>query len=170
MIDWETIVEQHGPDVWRTAYRLLSDRDQANDCYQETFLQAVKYARRHTVENWASMLKRIVTARALDCLRRRYRRGTTPFSDDGPVDSREQLPEQPAEMREWMDQLRAALTQLPESQAEAFWLCEVELLGREEVAQQLDASPKQVAVWLHRAKQKLRTLLAKQGIANEVER
>ncbi len=120
MIDWETIVEQHGPDVWRTTYRLLSDRDQASDCYQETFLQAVKYARRHTVENWASMLKRIATARALDCLLRRYRRGTTPFSDDGPVDSREQLPEQPVEMREWMDHLRPSRTLLGNEQTAGF--------------------------------------------------
>ena len=169
MIDWDTIVAQHGPDVWRTAYRLISDREQANDCYQETFLQAVAYARRHQVENWGSVLKRIATARAFDCLRRRYRRGAAPLASEGPVDLREQLPEQPAEMREWMEQLRVALSQLPERQAEAFWLCEVELLGRDVVARRLDSSPRQVAVWLHRGKRKLRTLMAAGGIENKVQ-
>ena len=169
MIDWATIIEQHGPDVWRTAYRLLTDRDEASDCYQETFLQAVEYAGGHSVENWAGVLRRIATARALDRLRRRYRRPTEPLGDIPPLDEREPSPDEPAQLREWMDQLRAALTQLPESQAEAFWLCEVELLGRDDVARQLDASPKQVAVWLHRAKRKLRKLLARQGIEKAVE-
>ena len=29
MTDWPAIVEQHGPHVWRTAYRILSDYDEA---------------------------------------------------------------------------------------------------------------------------------------------
>ena len=73
MIDWTKIVEEHGPDVWRTAYRLLSSHEDASDCYQETFLAAVEFARRQKVICWPAVLKRIVTARALDQLRRRYR-------------------------------------------------------------------------------------------------
>jgi len=53
------IVEQHGPCVWRTAYRLLSDCEEASDCYQETFLKAVEYSRQKEIANWASLLKRI---------------------------------------------------------------------------------------------------------------
>lgn len=161
MIDWAEIVERHGPDVWRTAYRLLSRRDEANDCYQDTFLQAVEYSRKQTVDNWAGVLRRIATARALDRLRKRYRRQTEALVEDSAVASREPDPDEFVQLRESMDQLREALLELPEKHAEAFWLCEVELLSRDDVARQLAASPKEVAVWLHRAKRKLRTLLSK---------
>ncbi len=74
MVNWPAIVEQHGPYVWRTAFRLLSDREEASDCYQETFLKAVEYSNKQEIANWPGLLKRIATSRALDRLRRRYRR------------------------------------------------------------------------------------------------
>lgn len=171
MIDWPTIVEQHGPDVWRTAYRLLNDRDDANDCYQDTFLKAVEFARRSEVVCWPAVLRRIATARALDQLRRRYRRA-------GHHDGRALVDEiattcPPAhaqlQLREEMEQLRQALTELPAEQAEVFWLCEVELVSHSDIAAQLGTTPQHIAVWLHRGKQKLRKLLAERGVTNEVQ-
>jgi DNA-directed RNA polymerase specialized sigma24 family protein len=52
VIDWQAIVAEHGPAVWRTVFRLVSHREDALDCYQETFLQAAQYAARHTISNW----------------------------------------------------------------------------------------------------------------------
>ena len=46
MTDWKIIVEQHGGLVWATAYRLVGNREDAADCFQETFLEAVKTSRR----------------------------------------------------------------------------------------------------------------------------
>ncbi|MCK5172149.1 MAG: hypothetical protein KAR47_02090 [Planctomycetes bacterium] len=38
--DWQSIVEEYGSRVWRTAYRLLGNDADASDCFQETFLSA----------------------------------------------------------------------------------------------------------------------------------
>ena len=40
MHDWQNIAEQHGPLVWRVAFRVLQDRDDAADCHQEVFVDA----------------------------------------------------------------------------------------------------------------------------------
>jgi len=170
LTDWATIVEHHGPDVWRTAYRLLSDRDDANDCYQETFLQAVQYERRQQVSCWPAVLRKIATTRALDQLRRRYRtsdRNELSLATSEPTE-RSPAPDALAQLREEMEHLRQALVELPPAQAEVFWLSQVELVSHSDIAEQLDSTPEQIALWLHRAKQKLRRLLASRGVTNEV--
>ena len=43
-IDWERIIQEHGPMVWRTAYRLLGRVHDAQECVQETFLSALRLA------------------------------------------------------------------------------------------------------------------------------
>ncbi len=168
MVDWLTIIEQHGPYVWRTAYRLLSDREEANDCYQETFLYAVQYCQKREVENWAGLLKRMATSRALDRLRQRYRNRDELLEDGEAVIAREPAPDSPLQLQEWMNQLRESVASLPVQQADVFWLSEIENLEHTEIAVQLGATTQQIATWLHRAKQKLRQLLVEKGIAGEV--
>lgn len=41
MTNIEEIVAAHADAVWRTAYRLLNNREDALDCYQQTFLDAL---------------------------------------------------------------------------------------------------------------------------------
>ena len=41
-LDWPAIVREHGPLVWRTALRILGDDSEAADCYQETFISALR--------------------------------------------------------------------------------------------------------------------------------
>ena len=170
MNNWPQIVEQHGPDVWRTAYRLLSDRDDASDCYQETFLQALEYARRRSVASWPAFLRRMATARAIDMLRRRYRaKGryeSLSLIADEPAGSGP-APDANEQLRESLELLRQALAAIPSTQAEVFWLCEVEKLSHAEVGSQLGVGTKQVAVLLHRAKHKLRQQLAARGVNDE---
>ena len=72
--DWKLIVDQHGPLVWATASRLLGNHADAQDCFQETFFEAIKLARREPVRDWGSLLRHLATVRALDLLRVRCRR------------------------------------------------------------------------------------------------
>ena len=46
MVNWDNIVAQHGPLVWRTAYRLVGCDADAADCYQEAFAAALLISRR----------------------------------------------------------------------------------------------------------------------------
>ena len=40
MPDWQEILSQDGPSAWRTAYRLLGNRADADECFQEACLAA----------------------------------------------------------------------------------------------------------------------------------
>jgi RNA polymerase sigma-70 factor (ECF subfamily) len=172
VIDWQAIVDEHGPQVWRTVYRLVSHREDALDCYQETFLQAARYAPTHTVSNWGALLRQIASARALDCLRRRYRTASqsTPLALASDRLASEPTPDIQAELSELIDGLRRALASLPPRQAEVFCLREIELMSTAEVARQLGVTPDDVATWLHRAKSKLSQMLLDRDHESEIRR
>ena len=172
MIDWQAIVAEHGPQVWRTVYRLVSDREDALDCYQDTFLHAAQYAANRTVSNWPGLLIRMAAARALDCLRRRYRtdKMTAPLEAAANAAHSGPTPAAQAELHEDVDRLRRALATLPPRQSEVFCLREVELMSTAEVAQQLGVTPDDVATWLHRAKSNLRQIISDHDRQSKVRR
>lgn len=163
---WEDIVDRHGPLVWRCAYRLLGNDADAADCYQEAFAAALAVARREAVRNWPGLLRRIVTTHALDRLRQRAIRGAlVSIAADVDVDvaaaaSRAADPSQAAEGRELLEAVRLALAQLPERHAEAFMLTCVEGMSYDKAATVLGISKNNVGVLLHRARARLRELLA----------
>src|SRR5512143_4335566 len=66
-------MRDHGPAVWRTAYRLLANHSDAADCFQETFLAAFEIACREPVRNVPGLLVRLATTRAIDKLRQKSR-------------------------------------------------------------------------------------------------
>ena len=70
MTDWQAIVRDHGPAVWRTAHRLLGNRADAEECFQETFADAVEYTRRK-IQPVAAWRARMGTAEARQHYRRR---------------------------------------------------------------------------------------------------
>ena len=175
MPDWNSIVIREGPAVWNTLWRLLGNRCDVEDCFQETFVAALEVSRRETVLSWPAMLCRLATARAMDRLRRRYRLGErlhaaeigTGTSDDGSADdrlseipSRGAGPAEAAAAMELVEHLRRALATLPEKQAEVFAMHVFDGWSRREIAQRLTTTENAVGVALHRARQRLRGLLS----------
>ena len=120
--DWKLIVDQYGTLVWATASRLLGNHADAQDCFQETFCEAIKLARREPVRDWGSLLRHLATVRALDLLRVRCRTRsrTDAQADPAAAIGREADPSQEAEALELAERLRAALAQLPPQQANVF--------------------------------------------------
>lgn len=160
MPDWAEIIERHGGAVWRTAYRLLGRRADAEECFQEVFLAALEVARREPVRDWGALLRRLVAARAMDRLRRRYRQGhTRPATDWDDLPGPAPLPSQRAEDAELSESLRAALASLPPNQAETFLLFHLEDRTYREIADHLAISVDAVGVLLHRARKRLREWL-----------
>ena len=161
MVDWEGIVERDGPSVWRTAWRLLGRRADAEECFQETFLSALQLWQRQPVRNPRGALVRLATARAVDGLRRRYRGA----GRDGKVEwdrvaTADPSPPQRAAASELSQRLREALAALPGKQADVFCLHCLEGWSYAEVAEELDVSVDAVGVLLHRARARLRPLFA----------
>ena len=161
MTDWKTIVEQYGGLVWATACRLVGNGADASDCFQETFLEAVKISRKEPVRDWSALLRHLATARALDLLRVRCRQRdrTAAMADPEAVVSREPDPGQEAEAAELAERLRAVLGQLPPDQAAVFCLSCLDKLSYREVGERLGITTNAVGVLLHRARQRLRDLL-----------
>jgi RNA polymerase sigma-70 factor, ECF subfamily len=158
--DWKIIVEQHGALVWATAYRLVGNSEDAADCFQETFLEAVKTSRREVVRDWSALLRHLATVRAIDLLRIRCRnRGRTDGKSDVEAVSREANPVQDAEASELAERLRAALPNLSQDQAAVFCLSCLENLSYREIGERLGVTTNAVGVLLHRARQRLKELL-----------
>jgi len=162
MVDWEDIVSREGPGTWRSIYRLVGNRADADECLQETFVDAVKSSRRGPVENWAGLLRRLGTARAVDRLRERSRRRHRERASElRAAAAREAPPDQRAEADELSEVLCQAISTLPPKQSQAFCLHTFEQWSYQEVARELTVTPDAVGVLLHRARARLRERLAR---------
>ncbi len=161
MPDWQEILRRDGPAMWQTAYRLLNNRADADECFQEAFLAALEVSRRETVRNWRALLQRLAAVRAVDRLRERCRRRSREQTADwNEMPGNLPPPSQAAEEAELAQRLREALAQLPAKQAAVFCLHGLEGWSYSEIAEQLELSIDAVGVLLHRARKRLRELLA----------
>jgi RNA polymerase sigma-70 factor (ECF subfamily) len=168
MTNWDAILAEHGPAVWGTLWRLLAERADVEDCFQETFAAAFKVSRRQPVECWPALLCSVATARGLDQLRKRYRQGGRRH-DGGAAEcpaglaqvaSTEAGPAEQAVAAELSERLREALSLLPKGQAEMFYLHALCGLSHREIGQRMQMTDNAIAVTIHRARKRLRELLA----------
>ena len=138
--------------------RLLSNEQDARDCYQQTFLEATRL-RNESVNNWRSLLSSIATRRAMDQLRKRYRHRKS-FIDSDVEPTVDIPPDRELIGEEFRQQVRTVLATLPEQQAEAFWLRHLEQQPPSDIAKRLGIQVGHVRVLVHRAIQHLRRELA----------
>ena len=123
MHDWQNIAEQHGPLVWKVAYRILQNRNDAADCHQEVFVDAMGRTTGKTIENWAAFLRWLTVQRAIDRLRSRNRQYQRICAEQ-PID---ELPTASStgnevEWNELIEIVRLELARIPVAQAQVFWL------------------------------------------------
>jgi RNA polymerase sigma-70 factor (ECF subfamily) len=161
MTDWSEVVQQHGPIVWKTAYRLLNHEADAADCFQNTLVSAWELSRRETVRNWAGLLRRLATARAIERLRQRRREADrlTGLPEACVATGKEAMPGLAAEADELAEHVRDALADMDARQAEVFCLACLEDMAYREIAERLGLTVDHVGVLLHRAKTTLRERL-----------
>jgi RNA polymerase sigma-70 factor (ECF subfamily) len=160
MIDWSSLVRAEGPRVWRIAYRLLGNHADAADCFQETFAAALHVSRREGVTHWPGLMRRLATVQALHRLRRRYRDKMEVMPEGWDAVAPEPGPLEQAEASELAGGLRVALASLGDQEGAVFCLRCLEDLSYQEIAEQLQLDVSTVGVILHRARARLRKLLA----------
>jgi RNA polymerase sigma-70 factor (ECF subfamily) len=161
MTDWDGIIDEHGPLVWRTVYRIVGHHGDAEDCFQATFLAAWKLERRETIRNWPAALHRLASSRALECLRARIR--SRPVSRQLSADAHPAHSEDPADQAaeaELANRLMAGIAELPRLQAEIVSLVCLNGLSNLEVAELVALTPSRVGVEIHRARKRLKQYLA----------
>jgi len=162
--DWNQILDDFGPVVWRQTLRMLGNASDAADCFQTVMLEAFELSQRQEVRNWSGLLRRLAILRALDSLRVRYRNLTDPrpveeiaIPAKGDRDASANL-----EQQELAERLRMALARLPKLQTEAFSLRWIDGLSNEEVSQEMRITANHVGVLLHRARLALRGLMSEE--------
>jgi RNA polymerase sigma-70 factor, ECF subfamily len=156
MTNWDQIVDEHGPHVFRLARRILGSGPDAEDMVQEVFLEVFQFRQKKAVDNWAGLLCRMAIHRALDRLRRRRKMdplNMIEVSDpgDAPLDK--------AVAGELAERLRNAIARLPDRQAAVFSLRYFDDLSYEQIAEILGIEPSAVGSALHKARVKLQFLL-----------
>ncbi len=157
MADWESIVRENGRMAFDTAWRILGHVADTEDVVQEALLEAFRLQQTQSVCNWGGLLRRLATNRALDRLR--SRRQAEPWQREPDAPKREH-PESVAIERELAKRLRAAVARLPAREAEVFCLRCFGDMPNAEIAATLGMSSDAVAVALHKARSKLKELLA----------
>ena len=160
--DWQQISENHGPLVWSAIYRILQSHSESLDCFQDVMLEAFQKSKTEAIENWAGYLKWMAVRRAIDRLRKnkRNRRFVDPNQDIETVASNSNSPDTSFQMEELLQRLRIELAQMPNRQAEAFWLRFVEQMSYSEIAQQMGIESNSVGVLIHRGRAQMRDALA----------
>jgi RNA polymerase sigma-70 factor (ECF subfamily) len=160
--DLEVLVQEHSALVFRIAYSVLRNPQDAEDAAQETFLRALRYSKRlGQVEDARRWLARVAWRVALDRRRRHPEtsleeatQAVRTLRDSGAASDRI------AAGREMMALLEGLITALPEELRQALTLSTVEELPAAEVAALLDIPEATVRTRVFRARQILKEKLA----------
>lgn len=162
-------VDEYGDYLYRYAKSRLRDPNAAEEVLQETFLAGVRYseqfAGRGSERGW---LMGILKRKIIDHIRSRIKHDEA-MSSENEHDPSEQLfdangnwkpgainwsppPDQQIEMKELQVVVQNCLETLPESQAAVFVLSVMEELDSDDVCRELEITPANMWVRMHRAR------------------
>ena len=156
--DLEDVFKEHHTMVFRAAYRITGNAEDAEDVLQTVFL---RLSRREDdaadVGHLTGYLRRAATNAAFDLLRGRQRAKSMPLEDVEPLlsDDASRSPErvyQATEMRDW---LRKTVARLSPMAAQVFALRFFEEKENPEIAQILGTSVGAVSLTLSRARDRV---------------
>ena len=177
------VLESHRPALMGYARRALHNAADAEDAVQDTLMAAIQapdsFAGRSSLTSW---LHGILKHKIMDIFRRRSRETAldevperewltdddAPFAaDGGGLESQARWgdPEVALARRDFLRVLESCMACLPERTARIFTLREIMELEVDEICAMFDMTANSCFVTLHRARLKLRTLLAERSFA-----
>lgn len=158
---WDDVVRTHSNRVYRLAYRLTGNRQDAEDLTQEVFVRVFRSLSSYTPGTFEGWLHRITTNLFLDMVRRRSRIRFEGLPDDAVerVQGREPTPADVYDNRHFDADVQAALDDLTPEFRAAVVLCDIEGLSYEEIAATLDIKLGTVRSRIHRGRAQLREAL-----------
>ncbi|HUP99136.1 MAG TPA: RNA polymerase sigma factor SigE [Aeromicrobium sp.] len=160
--EWAAIVAEHSSRVYRLAYRLTGNRQDAEDLTQDVFVRVFRSLDSFEPGNFAGWLHRITTNLFLDRARRATRIRMDGFAEgaEHQLLGSETLPEDAVHDAGFDPDIEAALASLPEKFRVAVVLCDVEGLSYDEIAEVLGVKVGTVRSRIHRGRTQLRDALA----------
>jgi RNA polymerase sigma-70 factor (ECF subfamily) len=156
LAEFNRFVVDHGPALYRIAYRMIGDGHEAEDLVQETFRSAWKsrklYESGRGERAWlASILRRRVADRC--------RRRTPKTVSSGDIQPEIGQPPEDPTRDEYTDEMQSALDRLPEQLRETLLLVVVADLTHQETADLLEVPLGTVLSRVSRARKRLREYL-----------
>jgi RNA polymerase sigma-70 factor, ECF subfamily len=166
----DTLFARYARPLYQTALRLLGNPEDAEDALQEGMLSAVRNLKRFEGRSrFSTWLTRIVINAALMQLRRQRTRPTVSLEQEDPeqreltlgsrIPDARPSPEEGYARKERFEILEHNLKSLPPALQSAVWLRDVEGLSTAEAARALGLSEGTVKSQLHRARNKLSSLV-----------
>jgi RNA polymerase sigma-70 factor, ECF subfamily len=162
MPSWDELVRQHADRVYRLAYRLAGNPQDAEDLTQETFIRVFRSVQNYQPGTFEGWLHRITTNLFLDMARRRQRIRFDALPEDASdrMASNAAGPEQAYAEMNLDPEIQQALDALPPDFRAAVVLCDLEELSYEEIAATLGVKVGTVRSRIHRGRVLLREALA----------
>jgi RNA polymerase sigma-70 factor (ECF subfamily) len=158
------LFELHRSKVYGLSWRMLGSPHDAEDALQEVYLKVFDRIKNYRGDSaFSTWLYRMTTNHCLDVLRRRK---VVPFLGFEKAPEVEDRTAEGAVMDLGLSPaVRRALAKLPEKQRACLLLRETQDLSYEEIAQALEITVGTVKSNLHRAKEVLKDLFAKEGLS-----
>ncbi len=154
--DFHRLVDQHGPALYRMAFRMIGDAHEAEDMVQEAFRSVWKSRQRYEPGRGdRAWLVSILRRRVID--RWRKRPPPKPLADEGPLEI-SVMGEDPL-AGEFTDEVQAALDRLPDELRETLLTVVVGELTHQEAADLLGVPLGTVLSRVSRARARLREYL-----------
>ncbi|CAM3720459.1 MULTISPECIES: RNA polymerase sigma factor SigE [Tsukamurella] len=167
MPSWDELVREHADRVYRLAYRLSGNAQDAEDLTQETFIRVFRSLQSYEPGTFEGWLHRITTNLFLDMVRRRNRIRMEALPEDYErVPSDDPDPGQIYADANLNPQLQTALDALSPEFRAAVVLADIEGLSYEEVAATLGVKLGTVRSRIHRGRKSIREALENQGLTS----
>jgi RNA polymerase sigma-70 factor (ECF subfamily) len=155
--EFNRLVAEHGPTLYRVAFRMIGDRHEAEDVVQDTFRSAWKsragyQSSKHRMGGERAWLTSILRRRVVD----RWRKKSFPMMAGGDMMHDVEGPSADPMAGEYTDEMQAALGKLPNELRESLLLVVVGELTHQEVADLLSVPLGTVLSRVSRARERLR--------------
>lgn len=171
MPSWAELVEEHADSVYRLAFRLSGDPQDAEDLTQETFMRVFRSLKTYKPGTFEGWLHRITTNLFLDMVRHRSKIRMEALPEDYErVPGTAPTPEQVYSAANLDPALQAALDELSPEFRVSVVLCDVVGMSYEEIAKTLGVKMGTVRSRIHRGRSQLRASLEAQADSSETAR
>ena len=148
--------------LFRFAFRLLGNEDEAKDIVQEVLIRVWNGREQMAaVQNWEAWCMRITKNLSLDRLRVITRKKTRPLEESFDLRHHALTPHESTEMVESIHKITQMIAALPDKQRQVMHLRDVEGYSYQEICEILEIDMNQVKVNLFRARNAVRERMTK---------
>lgn len=152
--------------LYRLAYSLLGNREEAEDAIQEVYLKLWKMRKTlHQYDSVEALGIRMTRNQSLDFLRRRQKTREIQKEQSGIQSEVEKSPSEVLEQKERKEILLKLIDQLPEPQRSLVYFRHVEEKDYKEIEELMDMNENAIRVSISRARRKLREMMEKKYVS-----